>query len=113
MAESILLGVLGKDCGDDVFKYLAPRTSPASSMPFTSELVFVPAGEGDALLRMVAGRRHAEAAKKGATMLVPLGEGREGRTTWATELRWIYMAMGRLRVGGAKKMISAGDRTRW
>jgi alpha-tubulin suppressor-like RCC1 family protein len=28
--------------------------------------------------------------------------------TWATELRWIYMAMGRARVGGAKKMICAG-----
>jgi alpha-tubulin suppressor-like RCC1 family protein len=55
---------------------------------------------------MVAGRRHVEATKKGATMLVPLGEGREGRIAWATELRWIYMA--RLRVGGAKKMISAG-----
>jgi alpha-tubulin suppressor-like RCC1 family protein len=57
---------------------------------------------------MVAGRRHVEAAKKGATMLVPLGEEREGRIAWATELRWIYMAVARLRVGGAKKLISAG-----
>jgi alpha-tubulin suppressor-like RCC1 family protein len=57
---------------------------------------------------MVAGRRHVEAAKKGATMLVPLGDGRGGRIAWATELRWTYMAMVRLRVGGAKKMISAG-----
>jgi alpha-tubulin suppressor-like RCC1 family protein len=38
-----------------------------------------------------------------------LGEGREGRATWARELRCIYMAMGRARVGGAKKMISGGD----
>jgi hypothetical protein len=27
MAESILLGVLGKDYGDGVFKYLDPRTA--------------------------------------------------------------------------------------
>ena len=26
MAETMLLGVLGKDFGDGVFKYLAPRT---------------------------------------------------------------------------------------
>ena len=57
----------------------------------------------------MAQRRHAEAAKAGATLVV-LGEGREGRDTWATELRWIYMAMGRARVGGAKKMISTGAR---
>jgi alpha-tubulin suppressor-like RCC1 family protein len=59
---------------------------------------------------MVAARRHVEAAKKGATMLVPLGEGREeGRITWAAELRWVFMALARLRVGGAKKLISAGN----
>jgi alpha-tubulin suppressor-like RCC1 family protein len=29
--------------------------------------------------------------------------------TWATELLWIYMAVGRARVGGAKKLISAGE----
>jgi alpha-tubulin suppressor-like RCC1 family protein len=57
---------------------------------------------------MVAARRHVEAAKMGATMLVPLGDGREGRIAWATELRWIRMAVARLRVGGAKKMVSAG-----
>ena len=56
----------------------------------------------------MARRRHAEAANAGAT-LVMLGEFRGvGRATWATELRWIYMAVGRARVGGAKKMISAG-----
>jgi alpha-tubulin suppressor-like RCC1 family protein len=58
---------------------------------------------------MVAARRHVEAAKKGATMLVPLGEGREGRIAWATELRWIRMAVVRLRVGAAKKMVSTGS----
>ena len=42
-------------------------------------------------------------------MLVPLDEGREGRITWAKELRWIYVAMMRARVGGAKKMICAGS----
>ena len=30
MAESMLLGVLGKDFGDGVFKYLAPRTTLAA-----------------------------------------------------------------------------------
>ena len=106
--ESLLIAALRQDSGDHVFKYLAPRNLARLEQCLTSKLVFVPAGEGDALLHMVAGRRHVEAAKKGATMLVPLGEGREGRIAWATELRWIYMAMARLRVGGAKKMISAG-----
>ena len=107
MAESILLGVLGKDYGDNVFKYLDPRTLARLETTFTRELVFIPLGGVQALLLSVARRRHAEAAKAGATLVV-LGEGREGRATWATELRWIYMAMGRARVGGAKKMISAG-----
>jgi hypothetical protein len=68
----------------------------------------MPLGGAQALLLSVARRRHAEAAKAGATLEV-LGEGRGARATWATELLWIYMAMGRARVGGAKKMISAGD----
>jgi alpha-tubulin suppressor-like RCC1 family protein len=106
MAESILLGVLGKDFGDGVFKYLAPRTLARLETTFTSELVFIPLGGAQALLLSVAQRRHAEAVKAGATLGV-LGEGREGRATWATELLWIYMSMGRARVGGAKKMISA------
>jgi alpha-tubulin suppressor-like RCC1 family protein len=105
MAESMLLGVLGKDFGDNVFKYLDPRTAACLEITFTSELVF--AGV-QALLLSVARRRHAEAAKAGATLGV-LGEGRGGRATWAAELRWIYMAMGRARVGGAKKMIGAGS----
>jgi hypothetical protein len=109
MAESILLGVLGKDYGDNVFKYLAPRTAACLETTFTSELVFVQPGGAQALLLSVARRRHAESADAGATLEV-LGEGRGGRMTWATELRWIYMAMGRARVGGAKKMISAGDK---
>ncbi len=33
MAESLLLGVLGKDFGDGVFKYLAPRTLVSSRAP--------------------------------------------------------------------------------
>ena len=103
----MLLGVLGKDFGDGVFKYLAPRTLARLETTFTRELVFIPLGGVQALLLSVARRRHAEAAEAGATLAV-LGEGREGRATWATELRWIYMAMGRARVGGAKKMISAG-----
>jgi hypothetical protein len=108
MAESMLLGVLGKDFGDGVFKYLDPRTAACLETTFTSELVFVQPGGAQALLLSVAQRRHAEAAKAGATLGV-LGEEREGRATWAMELRWIYMAMGRARVGGAKKMISGGD----
>jgi alpha-tubulin suppressor-like RCC1 family protein len=106
--ESLLIAALRQDSGDHVFKYLAPRNLAPLEQSLTSKLVFVPAGEGDALLHMVAGRRHVEAAKKGATMLVPLGDGREGRIAWATELRCIYMAVVRLRVGGAKKMIGAG-----
>jgi alpha-tubulin suppressor-like RCC1 family protein len=107
MAESLLLGVLGKDYGDGVFKYLDPRTLALLETTFTRELVFIPLGGVQALLLSVARRRHAEAAKAGATLMV-LGEGREGRATWATELLWIYMAVGRARAGGAKKMISAG-----
>jgi alpha-tubulin suppressor-like RCC1 family protein len=108
MAESMLLGVLGKDFGDGVFKYLDPRTLARLETTFTRELVFIPLGGVQALLLSVAQRRHAEAAEAGATLMV-LGEGREGRATWATELQSIYMAMGRARVGGAKKMISAGQ----
>jgi alpha-tubulin suppressor-like RCC1 family protein len=107
MTESMLLGVLCKDFGDGVFKYLDPRALARLELTFTSELVFVQLGGAQALLRSVARRRHAEAAKAGATLAV-LGEGREGRATWATELRGIYMAMARLRVGGAKNMVSAG-----
>jgi alpha-tubulin suppressor-like RCC1 family protein len=104
----MLLGVLGKDFGDGVFKYLDPRTLARLETTFTSELVFIPLGGVQALLWSVAERRYAEAAEAGATLVV-LGEGREGRATWATELLWIYMAMGRARVGGAKKLISAGE----
>jgi alpha-tubulin suppressor-like RCC1 family protein len=107
MVEAILLGVLGKDYGDNVFKYLAPRTLARLETTFTRELVFVPLGGAQALLLSVARRRHAEAAEAGATLMV-LGDGREGRATWAKELLWIYMSMGRARVGGAKKVISAG-----
>jgi hypothetical protein len=59
MAESILLGVLGKDFGDNVFKYLAPRTLARLETTFTSELVFVQPGGVQALLLSVAQRRHA------------------------------------------------------
>jgi alpha-tubulin suppressor-like RCC1 family protein len=107
MAESMLLGVLGKDYGDGVFKYLDPRTLARLETTFTSELVFIPLGGVQALLLSVAKRRHAEAAEAGATLEV-LGEGREGRVTWAVELQRIYMAMGRARIGGAKKMIGGG-----
>jgi alpha-tubulin suppressor-like RCC1 family protein len=105
--ESILLGVLGKDFGDNVFKYLAPRTIACLETTFTSELIFVPLGGVQALMRSVAQRRHAEAAAAGAT-LEALGEEQGGRVTWSAELQSIYMAMGRARVGVAKKMISAG-----
>jgi hypothetical protein len=45
--------------------------------------------------------------KAGATLAV-LGEGREGRATWATELQWIYMAVGPATGGGARQLKSAG-----
>ena len=74
-AESLLIAALRQDSGDHVFKYLAPRGLARLEQCLTSKLVFVPAGEGDALLRMVAGRRHVEVStKKGATLVV-LGEG--------------------------------------
>jgi alpha-tubulin suppressor-like RCC1 family protein len=57
----------------------------------------------------VVGRRHAEAAKRAGVQLVPLGELRGERTTWAIEFLWIDVATARLRVGAAKKMISAAD----
>jgi len=109
MAESMLLGVLGKDFGDGVFKYLAPRTLARLETTFTRELVFIPLGGVQALLLSVARRRHAEAAEAGATLEV-LGEGREGRATWATELRWIYMAMGRARAGGKAPALRCAGR---
>ena len=104
--ESLLLAALRHDSSEHVFKYLAAPDAGRLECAFTSELVFVPAGGGEALLRLVAGRWYADALKKGATHLVPLGEQREGRTTWAKELLWIYLAL--LRIGGANKMISAG-----
>ena len=65
--ESLLQGVLGKDYGDCVFKYLDPHTLARLEATFTRELVFVPPGGVQALLLSVAQRRHAEAAKTGAT----------------------------------------------
>ena len=59
-AESLLIAALRQDSGDHVFKYLAPRNLGRLEQCLTSKLVFVPAGEGDALLHMVAGRRHVE-----------------------------------------------------
>ena len=59
-AESLLLGVLGKDYGDNVFKYLDPRAAACLELTFTRELVFVPPGGAQALLLSVAQRRHAE-----------------------------------------------------
>ena len=59
--ETLLLGALGKDYGDGVFKYLAPRTLARLELTFTRELVFVPPGGVQALLLSVAQRRHAAA----------------------------------------------------
>ena len=54
--ESILLGVLGKDYGDGVFKYLDPRGLACLECTFTRELVFVPPDGAVALLLSVAQR---------------------------------------------------------
>ena len=108
VAEPLLLGTLRRDYGDGIFKFLAPCDAARLERALPSDLVFVAAGAGVALLRAVAGRRHAEAAKAGAAMLVPLGERRAGRATWATELLWVYVVAAQLRMGGAKKMTSAG-----
>ena len=51
--ESLLLGVLGKDYGDGVFKYLDPRGLAHLEITFTRELVFVPPGGAVALLLSV------------------------------------------------------------
>jgi alpha-tubulin suppressor-like RCC1 family protein len=106
MDADALLSLLPKDFGDHIFKYVAPPDAGHLEIAFPRDLVFVEAGAGEALLRLVVARRHAEAVKAGASMLVPLGEGRAGRVTWATELRWVRMAIARLQVG-AKNAISA------
>ena len=89
-----------------VVKYLAPHDAGRLEQCLARDSVFVEAAVTP-LLRMVAGRMQAAAEKAGATMLVPLGEERGGRVTWAKELLWIYVAMARIQVG-AKKMTSAG-----
>ena len=107
MDADALLSLLPKDFGDHIFKYVAPPDAGHLEIAFPRDLVFVEAGAGEAaLLRLMVGRRHVEAEKAGASMLVPLGEGRAGRVTWATELRWVRMAIARLQVG-AKNAISA------
>jgi len=116
MASQTEVGVfdaLRRDYGDQIFKYLTCRDFGRLESAFPRELVFLTARDvrygGEALLRTVAGRRHAEAVEAGATV-VPLGEGRGAhRRTWATELRLVYMAMMRARVRGRKFMISAAE----
>ena len=54
--ESLLHAALGKDYGDNVFKYLAPRDLAHLELTFTRELVFVPPGGVQALLWSVAQR---------------------------------------------------------
>ena len=55
MAESLLLAALRQDSGEHVFKYIAPPDAGRLERAFTSELVFVPAGGGEALLRSYLG----------------------------------------------------------
>jgi alpha-tubulin suppressor-like RCC1 family protein len=106
--ESLLIASLRQDVGEHIFKFLASRDTGRLERAFTRELVFVKVGGGEALLRLVAARRHTEAAKRGTT-LAPLGEARGGRKTWATELLWINVVVARSRVARAHTMISAGD----
>ena len=77
MAESMLLFAVRQDYGEHVFKYLAPPDAGRLEVSFTRELVFVPLGGGEELLRSVARLLHADAVKNGV-QLVPLGEGRGG-----------------------------------
>ena len=103
-AEPLLLATLRRDHGDHVVKYLHPFDVARLEQSIPRD-----DGAGEALMRAAAGRRHAAAAKKGATLAL-LGEGRGGRITWATELLWIYMAMARLRVNArGAKMLSCGQ----
>jgi alpha-tubulin suppressor-like RCC1 family protein len=106
-APTFLRSALHRNWAYHVFKHLTPHETGRLEQCLASASVFTEPAVTP-LLRMVAGRMQAVAEKEGATMLVPLDEGRGGRITWATELLWIYVAMGRVRVGGAKKMISAG-----
>ena len=107
-APTFLNTALHRNWAYHVFKHLTPHDAGRLEQCLASATVFTEPAVTP-LLRMVAGRMQAAAEKEGATMLVPLDEGREGRITWAKELLWIFMAMARLRVQGAKKMISGGD----
>jgi alpha-tubulin suppressor-like RCC1 family protein len=106
-APTLLRSALHRNWAYHVFKHLTPHDAGRLEQCLASASVFTEAAVTP-LVRMIAGRMQAVAEKEGATMLVPLDEGRGGRITWARELRLIYMAMGRARVGGAKKMTSAG-----
>ena len=97
-APTFLRSALHRNWAYHVFKHLTPHDAGRLEQCLASASVFTEAAVTP-LLRMVAGRMQAVAEKAGATMLVPLDEGRGGRITWARELLWIYMAMARARVG--------------
>jgi alpha-tubulin suppressor-like RCC1 family protein len=105
---TFLNAALHRNWAYHVFKHLTPHDAGRLEQCLASASVFTEPAVTP-LLRMVAGRMQAVAEKEGATMLLPLDEERGGRITWAMELLWIYMAMARVRMRGAKKMIGAGD----
>ena len=107
-APTFLNSALHRNWAYHVFKHLTPHDAGRLEQCLASASVFTEPAVTP-LLRMVAGRMQAAAEKAGAKMLVPIGEGRGGRITWAMELLWIYVAMARVRIGGAKKLISAGN----
>ena len=86
-APTFLNTALHRNWAYHVFKHLHPYDAGRLEQCLASATVF-PEPAVTPLLRMVAGRMQAAAEKEGATMLVPIGEGRGGRITWAMELLW-------------------------
>ena len=66
-AESLLLGVLGKDYGDGVFKFLAPRTAACLRCATDSSSACTPPGGTKTSSRVNVLSRHA--AVRGARNL--------------------------------------------
>jgi len=81
-APTFLRSALHRNWAYHVFKHLTPHDAGRLEQCLASASVFTEPAVTP-LLRMVAGRMQAVAEKEGATMLLPLDEGRGGRITWA------------------------------
>jgi alpha-tubulin suppressor-like RCC1 family protein len=107
-APTFLTTALHRNWAYHVFKHLTPHDAGRLELCLGSALVFT-APAVTPLMRLIAGRMHADAEEVGATMLFPLDAERGGRRTWAAELLQVYAALARLAMRGEKKMISAGS----